>query len=247
MTRMRSPGYPGIPLNQAIDLVRQIHNKSRTNVIDRESAAKDMGYSGLTGRSLMLLAALAQFNLVGKAGKGDLRVTQTAVDILHGIDPKDKLKALQDAGHAPRLFRELFERFPEGIPSENAIRSYLIQQGFADVAIGPAIKSFLETNRFLENAGVIESHGEEGEDDAESALKGDGAGGTPPPPPPPPPPAAQHGGYQVMEGERVVFSEEVGAANYLKLIANGDMNVDLLDALEDFIKRHKKRLGVDPA
>ena len=50
-----------------------------------------------------------------------------------------------------------------------------------------------------------------------------------------------------MEGERVVFSEEVGAANYLKLVAQGEMNVDLLDALEDFIKRVKRRLGVPSA
>lgn len=168
MARMRSPGYPGISLGQAIDLVRQIHSKSRTNVIDRESAAKDMGYSGLTGRSLMLLAALAQFDLVGRAGKGDLKVTPTAVSILHGITPQEKAAALKHAGYAPRLFRQLFERFPDGIPSENVIRSYLIQQGFADVAIGPAIKSFMETNRFLEDAGVSDSHGDQEDDDAES-------------------------------------------------------------------------------
>ena len=45
-----------------------------------------------------------------------------------------------------------------------------------------------------------------------------------------------------MEGERIVFSEEVAADNYLKLVANGDMNVDLLDALSDFIERHKRRI-----
>ncbi len=242
MSRMRSPGYPGVPLSQAIDLVRLIHSKSRTNVIDRESAAKDMGYSGLTGRSLMLLAALAQFDLVGRAGKGDLKVTPTAVSILHGISPQEKLEALRRAGHSPRLFRQLYERFPDGIPSENVIRSYLIQQGFADVAIGPAIKSFMETNRFLEDAGVSESHGEAEQNDAESMLEEGGA--TVPPPPPPAPVVQQHGGYQVMEGERVVFSEEVGSASYLKLVANGEMNVDLLDALADFIKRQKRRLGI---
>lgn len=170
MSRMRSPGYPGISLEQAIDLVAKLHSKNRTNIIDRESAAKDMGYTGLTGRSLMLLGALAQFGLVGRAGKGDLKVTQTAVDILHGIEPSDRLKALREAGTAPKLFKELFERFPAGVPSDNAIRSYLIQQGFADVAIGPAIKSFLETNRFLEEATVSESHGGGGGAAPESAA-----------------------------------------------------------------------------
>ena len=45
-----------------------------------------------------------------------------------------------------------------------------------------------------------------------------------------------------MEGERIVFSEEVGNDAYLKLVANGDMNADLLDALSDFIERQKRRL-----
>lgn len=197
-----------------------------------------MGYSGLTGRSLTLLGALAQFDLIAKAGKGDVRITPTAVDILHAIDAKDKIRALHQAGHAPRLFKELYDRFPDGIPSENAIRSYLIQQGYSDTAIGPAIKSFLETNRYLENAGVIDSHSDDPAGTSESHEVEASAKSVPPPPP------QQFGGYQAMEGERVVFSEEVGSANYLKLVASGDMNVDLLDALADFIRRQKRRLGL---
>ena len=44
-------------------------------------------------------------------------------------------------------------------------------------------------------------------------------------------------------GERVVFTEEGGAARYLKLIACGDIDADMLEALEDFIKRQKRRLA----
>src|SRR5437868_1961099 len=109
MARMRSPSYPSIPLGQAIVLAGEIHSKNRTNVIDRASAARDMGYSGLTGRSLKLLGALAQFDLVSKAGKGNLKVTQTTVDILHGLDEKTQIAALRKAGAAPALFKELFE------------------------------------------------------------------------------------------------------------------------------------------
>lgn len=159
MTRMRSPNYPSVPLGKAIELIDKIHRANRTNVIDRNSAARDMGYSGLTGRSLKVLAALIQFGLLGKAGKGDVKVTQTAVDILHAIDPADKNAALLVAGQSPTLFKELYQRFPEGIPSENAIRSYLIQQGFADVAIGPAITAFTDTNHFLQHIRESESHG----------------------------------------------------------------------------------------
>ena len=159
MARMRSPSYPSLSLKQAIELVEQIHASNRTNVIDRESAARDMGYSGLTGRSLKVLAALLQFGLLSKAGKGEVKVTQTAVDILHGIEPQDRNAALLKAGTAPALFQELHERFPDGPPSENAIRSYLIQQGFADVAIGPAITAYMDTYHHLENISESKSHG----------------------------------------------------------------------------------------
>jgi hypothetical protein len=244
MARMRSPNYPSIPLSQAVALVREIHSKNRTNVIDRQSAARDMGYSGLTGRSLKLLGALGQFDLVSKAGKGDLKVTQTAVDILHGLDEETKAAALRKAGTSPRLFKELFERFPEGIPSENVIRSYLVQQGYGDAALGPAIKSFIDTNHFLENAAAIDSHGEDEEESLDSEEQEEDRGGKGNTPPPPPPPPAQHGGYRIMEGERVVFSEETGSDQYLKLVAAGEMDDGLLEALEDYIRRQRKRLGV---
>lgn len=238
MARVRSPNYPSIALGQAIVLVKEIHSRNRTNVIDRESAARDMGYSGLTGRSLKLLGALAQYELVERAGKGDVKVSQVAVDILHGLDDNIKAAALRRAGTAPRLFKELFERFPAGVPSENVIRSYLIQQGYGDAAIGPVIKSFLDTNQFLDQMSAIESHGEEGDDVTDSDAQGEDGGALVPITPPP----AQQKGYNVMEGERVVFSEEIGTASYLKLVAHGDMNSDLLDALEDFIKRQKRRI-----
>ena len=45
-----------------------------------------------------------------------------------------------------------------------------------------------------------------------------------------------------MSGERVVFVEESGPDQYLKLVAAGSLDDTLLEALEDFIKRQKKRL-----
>ena len=59
-------------------------------------------------------------------------------------------------------------------------------------------------------------------------------------PPIPPTPAA--GKVKIMEGERVAFTEELEPGNYLKLVASGDLNDFLLEALEDFVKRQRKRL-----
>jgi hypothetical protein len=151
MSRNRSPSYPSVSLSQAIDLVSKIHRTCRTNVISRENAAHEMGYSGMTGRSMKVLADLLQFGLLEKAGSGDVKVTQRAVDILHAIDPVERDEAIIEAAYAPQLFRDIHDRFPDGIPSEGVIKSYLIQQDFMDAAIGPAISAFMQTYRTVEH------------------------------------------------------------------------------------------------
>lgn len=168
MARQRSPSYPAISITQAIEFIGKIHKSCRSNVIDRETAARELGYSGLTGRSMKVLADLVQFNLLEKTGKGDVKVTQLAVDILHGIDPADRQQAMLEAALAPQLFKDIHDRFPDGIPSENAIKSYLIQQDFMDVAIGPAISAFMSTYRAVEHIRESESHGGGGEEAPES-------------------------------------------------------------------------------
>jgi hypothetical protein len=50
-----------------------------------------------------------------------------------------------------------------------------------------------------------------------------------------------------MDGERVVFTEETNPQNYLKLVASGDVDETMLEALEDYVKRQKKRLSQSTA
>ena len=68
----------------------------------------------------------------------------------------------------PNLFRELQERFPDMIPPEDGVETYLNRQGFNQTAIRPATKAFLQTLLFLKESGVSESHGNDAADDADS-------------------------------------------------------------------------------
>ncbi|WAC48426.1 hypothetical protein OVA03_00390 [Asticcacaulis sp. SL142] len=158
MARMRSPNYPSLSLTQSVDMVAKIHRLNRTNVITREDAAHALGYSGLTGRSMTVIAALIQFGLLSRVGTGDVRVTQTAVEILHAENERERNEALIKAAFTPQLFRDIHERFPDGIPSEGPIKSYLIKQEFSDTAVGPAISAFMETYREVENLKENESY-----------------------------------------------------------------------------------------
>jgi hypothetical protein len=51
------------------------------------------------------------------------------------------------------------------------------------------------------------------------------------------------GKVNLMAGERIVFTEESNPQNYLKLVASGEVDETMLEALEDYVKRQKKRLA----
>ena len=46
----------------------------------------------------------------------------------------------------------------------------------------------------------------------------------------------------MVAGERVVFVEEGGPSQYVKLVAAGPLDEILLDAITDYVARQKRRL-----
>jgi hypothetical protein len=157
------------PLAEAITAVGKIEAQYRSAKVDREAAAKIIGYSGLSGPANKALAALAQFGLVERAGKGEMRVTDRARAILHPDAPEEKRAELRAAALEPQLFRELQERWPNMTPPEDGVVMYLNRKGFNQSAIRPAAKAYLQTLLYLEEESASESHGEEAEGASESA------------------------------------------------------------------------------
>jgi hypothetical protein len=107
---------------------------------------------------------------------------------------------------------------------------------------------------FMEELGATESHGAVPSSEQNATRAGDGSGAAieetraPISPFLDGPPRVltavemRGGGVQLMEGERVVSVEESSPATYLKIIASGELDESLLEALEDYVKRQKKRL-----
>lgn len=173
---VRSPAYPSLSLQDAIDAVAKIESQYRTAPVDREVAAKVLGYSGLTGASNTTLAALAHYGLVERAGKGHMRVTPRARAILHAQNAVEKADNLRAAGFEPDLFRELHERFPDMIPPEDGVVTHLNRQGFNQSAVRPAAKAYLSTLSYLQEMGASGSHGHGALEDAKSGASKGGEG-----------------------------------------------------------------------
>lgn len=150
MTRIRSRGYPNQPLEQVIDNARKVHEADRQHPVDRETVARHVGFGGLSGASDRALSALLHYGLMEKVKKGELRVTDLTLAIIHPHNDDERRQALHQAGFSPDLFQELRERYPETPPSRESLSSYLSRSGFATAAIPAATKAFLETCSFLQ-------------------------------------------------------------------------------------------------
>jgi hypothetical protein len=157
-----------LSLAKTISLAKIIHDKDRQSPIDRIVAAKHIGYTSLSGASEKVLACLSHYGLAERTGKGELRISDLAVDILHPHTQQDKRQALLQAAFRPRIFAELRERF-NGTASEHAIESYLKRESFLDRAIAPVTKAYLDNYHLLEQEKAFESDGKRASTGGESA------------------------------------------------------------------------------
>lgn len=147
-------------LRDAVEAVSKIERQYRSSPVDRELAAKLIGYSSASGPANKSLAALATYGLLERAGKGETRVTPRARAIIHPNNENERTESLLAAASEPDLFRELRERFQGiAIPPEEGVVSFLNRQGFNPSAVRPAAKAFLQTMAYVEELSVSDSHG----------------------------------------------------------------------------------------
>ena len=122
--RPRSPNYPNLSLPDAIARVRRVFDQDRRAPLDREVRGQAHGVQRpKLGASDKTIGSIMQYGLLERVGKGEkLRVAQIAVDIYHPDNPADRRRALLMAALTPPLFRSLRERFPQSVPSAEALR-----------------------------------------------------------------------------------------------------------------------------
>lgn len=152
----QSPSYPHISLEKALERALKIFNEDRTNIIDRETAAKHVGYSSVSGASEKMLATITQYGLLETSGKGQVKLTSLALDIFAPENDIAKKHALYLAGTFPSLFSQIDESF-ETVPSQGKLENWMIRRKFVDSAIKPASKSYFRTKEYLERQDAVKS------------------------------------------------------------------------------------------
>lgn len=148
MAKVRSPGYPVIGLGEAVEKISLVYKKDYQNRIPRSVVAQHMGYQGLNGKSMSVLASVSKYGLLDGRGEENW-VSDLALQIIaHEVGSPERAAALTEASRSPELFKDIDARFPSGA-SDAALRSFLLTQKFIPQAAEIAARSYRETKQLV--------------------------------------------------------------------------------------------------
>jgi hypothetical protein len=238
--RDRSPAFPQVPLGEAVErlVAFEKYFGRHPAPLDKAGGAWNLKQCG------DILAALRYFGFLeyaGGAGARQVVITDEGCNLLRAQQDSTKREIIRRAALRPKEIAKFWAIWGGDRPPDPVCLDELIlRNSFSSRGAPLFLASYDATIAFagLATAGKIAP-------DSAAANDSGGVGaGEPPlntmPPPKPPPPAK---GVVVMDSERVVFTEESQPNQYLKLIASGPIDDGLLDALEDFVKRQRRRVN----
>ncbi|HUD13560.1 MAG TPA: hypothetical protein VMQ56_07880 [Terracidiphilus sp.] len=129
--RTRSPAYPFINLETAINRAKQFYDKEQRNAANISVATKHWGFVEASSNGWSTVAALISFGLMQDEGIGDrriVRLTQSALRILLDArqDSAERAELLRVAALGPKIHRQLWKKWGAGLPSDAQLRHTLL-------------------------------------------------------------------------------------------------------------------------
>lgn len=123
---IRSPKYPLITITDAIAKTRVIYQYEKKAKTTAAVALGHLGYNTQTGAAARVLSALQQYGLIDKTD-GQYHVSDQAFRIFNLPEGDlERTKLMREAALKPTLFKELLSKYPDGLPSDATLKSYLI-------------------------------------------------------------------------------------------------------------------------
>jgi hypothetical protein len=242
----RSPPFPFIPLGKAVERMRELESHGRGHPVRIVTAVAAWGYNAKSSGGLQTLAALKAYGLALEGGSGverRVQITEAAKRLLRNPPEAIRQDILRKAALTPKVINEFWGIWGTPRPPDSdCLWTLQDERGFTPDAATRFLSVYDATLRY---AGLSDSASiPELVDDVEEDVGGEkewpeGASQASPLTVATP---QRQSGVALMDGERIVFTEEGLPNQYLKLIASGAIDDGLLEALEDFVKRQRKRL-----
>jgi hypothetical protein len=154
----RSPAYPAINLETAIQRARQLYDKERRHLTPVTTIAAHWGYSSLNGPAFGAIAALKKYGLLDDEGAGEERKAKLSeladVILIHPNDEKRKA-AIREAALRPPIHREMWEKYhDDDLPSEqNLLWELTRDRGFTERGATEFIRVYRSTIAFAQLEG----------------------------------------------------------------------------------------------
>jgi hypothetical protein len=179
--RPRSPSYPAINLETALQRARQLYAAENVNAAPIDAILADWNYSPGSGAGLVSIAALKKFGLLEDEGSGKNRtakLTDLALQIIRDPreDSSERDQLIKQAALAPKIHSELWKRF-QGTASDGTMAHFLRnERNFTDSATDELIKEFRATAAFakLTASDTLSDEngdsGERGDEESEDGL-----------------------------------------------------------------------------
>lgn len=232
-TQSRSPRSPSVSLEKALERARELLKEHDRHWVRPQSAGAAWGYSEKSSGWRTTLASLLMYGILQDTGSGNdrkVKLTEDAWRYLVDERPEQRASIVKKLALSPKLMREIWGHWGSKPPGDAECRSQLrIERNFTDDGAQEFLGIYKANIAFakLANSDIppAELKAEEVDDVQEN------------------PSLSPRQEAKLMPTERIVFTEESQPNQYLKLIASGDVDDSMLEALQDFVKRQRKRLG----
>ena len=175
-SRTRSPAYPAIDLQTAIERAAVVWDHEQRNAAPLEVLAAHWETNPKSSTCLLAIAALKRFGLMEEV-EGEaraLKLTPLALNIiLHEKDAPEREALLKRAALEPKIHRELWDKYNGSPPSDANIRHALIMEyKFNADSIPGFIAQFRSTIGFakLTPADKVEAHEQQDEESTEAVV-----------------------------------------------------------------------------
>lgn len=162
MPKGRSPAYPAINLEIAIQRARQLYDRARQHPIPVDTIVNYWHYKSLNGPAAQALAALVKYGLVDDEGAGKARkarVSSLGQAILAHPDEAGRKAAIRQAALRPAIHREMWEQYGEDLPPDETLRWELTQtRGFTETGAKEFLPVYRATIAFAQLASHAPEH-----------------------------------------------------------------------------------------
>jgi hypothetical protein len=170
VTRHRSPNFPAINLEKAVERAEKLKNRYSRTQVPLEVAQEWWGYKRNSSSGQQIVAALRAYGLLDVEGEGKARkiwINDSAYRIV--MNSSDRPELLQKAALAPAIHKELWEKYRgHGIPADEIIKHYLLldrKQGtFNEDSVGTAVANFRSSLKYAGLLPIAESENKVDED-----------------------------------------------------------------------------------